>query len=134
MQSLLTKKHRQMNDDNLIPLINIVFLMLIFFLVAGHITARDHALFTAPESSQQTKLQESDVTILLAADESLWINNQRVIGDLAFHLRALHLPPQARVILKVDATHKASVLDPLLAALQSLGVQRLKLVTVAQKS
>ena len=31
----LRRKRRQTNDENIIPLINIVFLMLIFFLVAG---------------------------------------------------------------------------------------------------
>ncbi|MAZ88646.1 MAG: hypothetical protein CL693_13480 [Cellvibrionaceae bacterium] len=33
------------DDSNMIPLINIVFLMLIFFMVAGKIAARDAADF-----------------------------------------------------------------------------------------
>ena len=132
---LLNKpKPRQLNDDNLIPLINIVFLMLIFFLVAGQIITQDSALFSAPESSQNHSLEDSDVTILVAADKTIWVNNEQVDGDLLLHLKELALPAEARVILKVDANLKAPILDPVLSALQSLGIQRLKLVTVAVRS
>ena len=37
-------------DDQLIPLINIVFLMLIFFMVAGQISEQDAQFIAPPES------------------------------------------------------------------------------------
>lgn len=131
MFSLLQKKPRQLNDDNMIPLINIVFLMLIFFLVAGQISSQDSALFTAPQSSQENKLQESDFVILLAADGMIWVDNQAIDGDLFMYLQTRGFTHESRAVLKVDAYLKASILDPVISSLQSLGIQRLKIVTIA---
>jgi biopolymer transport protein ExbD len=133
--SSLCKPRRRLNEDNsLIPLINIVFLILIFFMVAGHIDSRDRAAFTAPESSQQNRLDDAPLKILLAADKTVWVNEEKVTGDLLPHLRSRGLNAQSQVILKVDAQLQAPILDPVLTALQSLGIQRLKLVTIAPRS
>jgi biopolymer transport protein ExbD len=131
MPTLYNQHRRISNDENMIPLINIVFLMLIFFLVAGKISAQDSALFTAPESIQEEKLDMADITILLASDETIWINNKAVSNDLSLQLKNLGINPEMTIVLKVDASLPASMLDPILSELQSLGIQRLKLVTIA---
>ena len=130
-RQITQSKLRQTNDDNMIPLINIVFLMLIFFLVAGQISAQDSALFTAPQSRQDNRLQEADITVLLASDESVWVNGERVEGDLFEYLLSKSYSHESRVVLKVDAHLKAPLLDPLITSLQSLGIQRLRLVTIS---
>lgn len=132
--SLTRNQRRQATDDNLIPLINIVFLILIFFLVAGRISAHDSVLFSAPKSVQENQLEEEDITILLDADGGIWLNSQPVDNDLQTRLGTLSINADTVVVLKVDAGLNAPVLDPVLSALQSLGIQRLKLVTIASAS
>lgn len=134
MRTLLKHERRPATDQHLIPLINIVFLMLIFFLVAGRIAATDSAMFSAPQSSQDRRLDDSGITILLAADHSVWINEQALDGSLQAFLQQHAVDHETKVVLKVDAALKAPVLDPVLLALQSLGVQKLKLVTIAGAS
>jgi biopolymer transport protein ExbD len=46
--SVLPKQRNSSSDDNMIPLINIVFLLLIFFMVAGHIQKRPNASIELP--------------------------------------------------------------------------------------
>lgn len=52
--NVLPKSKRFGSDDNMIPLINIVFLLLIFFMVAGQIQKRPDAAIEVP-SFQQTE-------------------------------------------------------------------------------
>jgi biopolymer transport protein ExbD len=70
------RKPRQM--ENTIALINIVFLMLVFFLIAGTIAppiARD---IQAISTQSQTKPEAPDGTLAIKADGSLVINGRPV--------------------------------------------------------
>ncbi|MFP4603616.1 MAG: ExbD/TolR family protein, partial [Halochromatium sp.] len=55
---------RSEQESSLIPLINIVFLLLIFFMVVGTITAPD-AFPVDPPVSQQSRAEEADALQLL---------------------------------------------------------------------
>lgn len=46
--NVLPQQRRSSSDDNMIPLINIVFLLLIFFMVAGQIQKRPNASIDVP--------------------------------------------------------------------------------------
>ena len=58
------------SDDQLIPLINIVFLMLIFFMVAGQISEQDAQYIAPPESISETPIDPDAPRVLIDADEA----------------------------------------------------------------
>lgn len=132
--SLTSKKKLPANEDNMIPLINIVFLLLVFFMVAGQITAQEPTEFVVPSSQLEKSLEPGATDIVLGADESLWFMQKTVsTDDLSTRLSALKasgaIQPQQLINIKVDAQLKASSIDPIISALKQEGFMRIALVT-----
>ena len=73
-----TQRRKTNSDDNLIPLINIVFLLLIFFMIAGKIEQIQDAGLTLPENSQTKPAVAQPITLQLSKDNEIHLNNEVV--------------------------------------------------------
>lgn len=123
------------NDDNLVPLINIIFLLLIFFMVAGNITASDVVAVDAPKSITQTPQTEADVMLLVSAAGDVYLESQMVGLELLAVLLSEQLtlssdPENFRVQVKVDAALPVENLKAVLSSLRSAGLLRVSLLTL----
>lgn len=106
-------------DDQLIPLINIVFLLLIFFMVAGQITQHE-APVEPPESQSRKPAPENPALLVLERDGALRMNGHRVdVRNLARSLDG-H-PADTAITLAADRDVLASALAPVLAAVRGAG-------------
>ncbi len=135
----LTGTHRQSSgsdDSNMIPLINIVFLMLIFFMVAGKIAARDAADFSPPETAIATNTPREAMTVIVAKDGFVWIDNQiqmhiSALTDEQWQATSQQLSDASQVMIKADAQLPATQLNPLLTALRASDIQQVQLAVQA---
>ncbi|QEW06553.1 ExbD/TolR family protein [Nitrincola iocasae] len=119
------------NEDNVIPLINIVFLMLIFFMLAGQITATDALQVMPPSSEVQAPTVTLEYELLMDADGALALNNQLITPEaLREELSSLaEESAQVQLALKIDAQATASRLKPLLQLLTETGMKQITLYT-----
>ena len=123
---------RRDDDENLIPLINIVFLLLIFFMLAGTFARPDRFEVAPPSSLNPTPAEERQMTVLLSADGRLAIGErevdkpelQRLIMD------RLSAEPDLQVQLKADQDLAAETLIEVMETLRAAGLERLMLLTV----
>lgn len=127
---LLAFRRRRNSDDNLIPLINVVFLLLIFFMVAGQFgqPLPDH--IAAPASTSAQRLEVAPVSLRLDRTLLLTLNEQPVTVDgLGPALQGLAAkdPASLRVVLKADRAIRAGDLDAVLAVLRTQGIARVTL-------
>ncbi|KGK41202.1 hypothetical protein LH51_16480 [Nitrincola sp. A-D6] len=131
MKLFPVKPSRSGNDDNVIPLINIVFLMLIFFMLAGQITATDALQVMPPSSDTQAPTVALEYELLMDADGALALNNQVVTPkELKEQLSMLsEQNTQVELALKVDAQATAAHLKPLLQLLTETGMSQITLYT-----
>ncbi len=132
------RQTRAKTDDALIPLINVVFLMLIFFMVAGQITPPE-ALLVEPPSSQQGRLTEPErLRLLMDAKGRVALDgelippaqlSQRLAVRMASMRAAQNDDDASRIgiTLKADAAVTQGQLRQLLEQLRALGVERLQL-------
>lgn len=126
---LITPTRKSSNDDNLIPLINIVFLMLIFFMIAGQIEATLPLKVTPPAASNEQSHQEADFTILVDADGRLAFENELLsLEELALTLRQQDIKG-AHLALKADADLAVSKLSPVIDLLRETGASQVTLYT-----
>ena len=116
------------SDDGLIPMINIVFLLLIFFMIAGQIAQQEPNL-QLPISQSEQELSPLGVAIHIRADGQVSLGGEAVDGDLEQRLAQSLGDPATPVNCHVHQNLPASVLDPVLNAARRLGVQRLQIVT-----
>lgn len=131
-QSVQHKKPNQ--DDNLIPLINIVFLMLIFFMVAGHISQSDPIKVQPPSSLSDGHISSEPVIIIVTKD-----------GQIAFEQTLIEKSQLAELIsqrfeqddeqqtfslqLKTDADLPVEELQSVLQIIKQTGIKRISLAT-----
>lgn len=124
-------RSRNSLDDSMIPAINIVFLLLIFFMIAGHIEARNEQL-QIPQSSSEKDLETQDVDIQILAKGSYVLNGQETDVSLTEALQLLTLSSESIITLHVHRDLPASSLDPVLKSTRQLGIKRLQIATVQQ--
>jgi len=122
-------------DVNITPLIDIVFLLLIFFMVSTTFDRKSEIDVTLPQATIDTpKKQDDIIEIIVSADGMFYINGKRVVNKQVATLKQALLkvangredPP---IIISADAkaTHQAvvSVMD----AARQLGFVHLAFAT-----
>ena len=84
------KRQKDSEDSvNLTPLIDVVFLLLIFFMVSTTFTKETHLTVDLPEATGSASPQDSKtIDLLVAADGSYSINGQALINKKVDTLKA----------------------------------------------
>lgn len=129
-------KPRKNDDDNLIPLINIVFLMLIFFIVAGQIEASDGVLVESPSSVSDTELNPERLKLVIAEDGQLFIDGalvaEQALGNhISSYIEALteQQKQTAAVVLKADGNLSVDRLQDFVKMIKTTGITHISLMT-----
>ena len=122
-------------DDHLIPLINIVFLMLIFFMIAGQIVPTDSLKIEPPSSSIEQPAPPEDIAVLVDTQGHVAVNGEAVsLEELAARLKQLlsagDMAQAPQIALKVDAQLAASELSKVLDALREAEATKVTLFTI----
>lgn len=123
------------SEERILPLINVVFLLLIFFMLAGRLAASDLFRVDPPESAAADEAstadaqREPEVLILLAADGRLALDGAPVERQALTSAVAARLAeaPRARVVLKADGAAEAGAVVDLMESLRDAGVSDLEL-------
>lgn len=130
----LPESARREMGENMIPLINVVFLLLVFFMLAGALAVPEPFAVQPPTAASAAALENRDWTLLLAADGSLALDGELLALDELKEAVSgiLQRQPGARLKLKADAAVAATRLIELLDALRTVGAEQVLLLT--QKS
>ena len=92
-------KKKEFNDSiNLIPMINLIFLLLIFFLLTGVIQKKDEIEVTIPESFFGEKKIELKETLTVRKDGSFLWNNTEVEKEDILNI----LENDSKIIINID--------------------------------
>ncbi len=127
--------HKKANqDDGLIPLINIVFLMLIFFMVAGHIERTSPIDVMPPVSISETHQAQEPLELIISSTGELAFNYQRLQQadlqqaiELAFE--QAEDKEQFKILVKVDGHLEVDALRETLSIIKHSGIKRVALAT-----
>ena len=132
--NLQRKREKQSQDNSMIPLINVVFLMLAFFMILGRIEGSDAVRLDPPESLSRQFQAEYTATLLVTERLSLYLDDrplrlERVAEEIRRVLDSAADPQEVRVLVKADASLPASDLRQVLARLRAAGLLRVSLAT-----
>lgn len=129
----LGRTRRARNDeDRILPLINVVFLLLIFFMIAGRMTASDPFQVTPPNSRSEAAVESLEMVVAMAADGRLGLDGvelDRAALRSAITERLARAPDTA-VRLKADGAAGALGVVEVMELLREAGVRQLRLLTV----
>lgn len=130
----LVSHRRRSSDASLIPMINVVFLLLIFFLLAAQIKAPDPIEVSAPVSISEM-VSDGELTLFIGADGQIKFGDISGPERLEQALIAICQEqdcPSINVRVKADRAADAAVVAGLLPVLARAGFGSAEFVTALQ--
>lgn len=127
----LSPPPKRRSDDGIVPLINIVFLLLIFFLIAGTIAPKPEIDVAYPETEKSPGANAPADAVYVSADRRISYRGLPVdLGGLAAMVATVNPASQdAPLAVVVDQALPAKELSPVLGTLAAAGVVRIRLIT-----
>lgn len=129
------RQNREAVDVNLTPLIDIVFLLLIFFMVSTTFTKENHLSIDLPEATAEaSETQPQAIEILISASGEYSINDQTLINHQLDTLKrglqkALADRQTAPVVITADAKTPHEAVVRAMDAAGQLGLVNLSITT-----
>lgn len=130
--ALRRPRPRKSDDDRILPLVNIVFLLLIFFMIAGQLTRQDLFEISPPETVASSPDDSDEETVLFAADGRIAYRGEAADeAGLLAALRARAAGGQTAIRLKADARAEAAAVARLLQRMREAGMRDIRLISAA---
>jgi len=116
------------NEDNLLPLVNIIFLLLIFFMLAGVIVKQKelHNVNLASATIEEYIEQDKN-TLFINADGSLTLNDQSITESLL--KEKLMLLKTDNILIAADGSLDSSSLNKILLILSDSKIKNITLLS-----
>ena len=116
---------------NLTPMLDVVFIMLIFFIVTATFIKEAGIQVVRPEAD--TSISKPTVAVIVAVSESgdIWIDKKRVDpGAVRANIERLHAEnPKGGIVIQADRKSKYEVLKTVLDAARAAGVTEVAVST-----
>jgi biopolymer transport protein ExbD len=130
---MLRQPRRPSNDDDrILPLINVVFLLMIFFMLAGRISAIDPFPVEPPQPVNAGSNEDQETIVLVGADGRLALDG-RIMDEDSFATAIadwVMAHEGGRVRLKADGNAEATRVVIVMETLRTAGVEKLRLMTL----
>jgi biopolymer transport protein ExbD len=126
-----SRSSRKLRAISMVSLIDIVFVIILFFLVAGHLEKYTVIEVDLPRADSGQHLDEGPIVVLLGKYGDVVINDVRFEGvAVADHLRQEFINnPERIVTIKADARLEANALVDFLENIRGAGGKNLSIVT-----
>ena len=124
-----TTPRRRRPSESIVPMINVVFLLLIFFLMSAQITPPDPFEVTPPAAEAEA-VDGGQVVLFLGPDGAVGFAD--LAGAAAVSAAAAEAGSSAPVYLRADREAPAPDLAGLLADLGAAGGSDMRLITAAE--
>ena len=121
-------RHRRAPEP-VVPMINVVFLLLVFFLISAQITPPAPFELTLAETAEGDRAAPAD-TLYMDAGARLAFNDAR--GDAVMDALAARATADTPLQIRADAGMEARALARLLPALAARGIDEVEIVTRAK--
>ena len=125
---LITRKKREYDDDGLLPLVNIIFLLLIFFMIAGVIEKKIVKDDIELPAAELNRFENKEITkIFINKSNIFFINNE--IADINKISTYLKLNKINEVVIIADKSLYINDVNILLTKLHENNIKNIKLLS-----
>ena len=118
-------------DINLTPMLDVVFIMLIFFIVTATFIKQAGIDVSRPDA--QTSLPKPTVSVLVAISKGgdIWIDKQRVDpGSVRSNIERIHAEnPKGGLVIQADKDSHYEKLEAVINAARAAGIQEVAIST-----
>lgn len=130
-------KRRDDVDLNITPLIDVVFLLLIFFMVTTTFERESEINITLPEASEENIKTEPDfIEVSIDRQGTVFVNNEALVNSQATTIRAAlseilddHKKQKPPLIINADAETSHQAVIKVMDAARQIGLRRITFAT-----
>ena len=118
-------------EERVLPLINVVFLLLIFFLLAGRLSATDPFQVEVPRSLGGKPIGGHDMVVYIGADGHMAFDGS-VLDEGELRTTVAQRVSSGALRLKADGRVEARQVIAVMEILREAGIERLELLTLPE--
>ncbi len=122
-------RRKSESEVNLTPMLDVVFIMLIFFIVTASFVKESGIEISRPGASTAVKKERGNILIAISANDQIWMNRRQVDPRaLRANIERAHAEnPQGAVVIQADKEAKTGLLVQVMDAARSAGVKDISL-------
>lgn len=117
------------SDFDMTPMLDVVFIMLIFFIVTSSFVKESGIDINRPEASTATIKEQGNILIAISAADDIWIDKRKIdVRAVRANVERLHAEnPQGAVVVQADKNSRNGVLVKVLDQVRLAGVSNVAL-------
>ncbi len=112
------------SEINITPMLDVVFIMLIFFIVTATFIKEAGIDVNRPDAQTAVKQEKANILIAIGPNNDIWIDRRQVdIRSVRPNIERLHAEnPQGSVVIQADRESKTETLIEVMDASRQAGV------------
>lgn len=112
------------NEINLTPMLDVVFIMLIFFIVTASFIKEAGIQVSRPDAFTADKQENAAILVAISPNDEIWIDRREVEPSaLRSHIERLHQEnPKGGLVIQADEESTNEVLVLVMEAAKAVGV------------
>lgn len=132
MRKLFPRIHQEEESNiDITPMIDVVFIMLIFFIVTASFVKETGIDVNRPEASTAVAKERANILIAISANDEIWIDKRRIDArSIRAVIERLHAQnPQGSVVIQADKRSTNDKLVKVMDAAREAGVYNIAIAT-----
>jgi biopolymer transport protein ExbD len=119
------------NEINLTPMLDVVFIMLIFFIVTASFIKEAGIDVDRPLATTAFKQEDAAILIAISANNEIWIDRREVDPrNVRTHIERLHAEnPKGSIVIQADEASTNEMLVIVMDAAKQVGVVNVAIAT-----
>ena len=133
----MKRKYSTTDDDadlDMTPLMDIVFIMLIFFIVTTSFTKESGIEVNRPSAQTAEHQQQGNILVAISANNEIWIDKRQIdVRAVRANIERLHAEiPEGAVIVQADKDSRNGVLVQVIDQIRLAGVNNVSLAATPE--
>jgi biopolymer transport protein ExbD len=122
-------RDREESEVNLTPMLDVVFIMLIFFIVTASFVKEAGIDVTRPPAATAERKERGNILVAITANDQIWIDRRQVDPrSVRANIERMHAEnPQGSVVIQADKDSKNGLLVLVMDAARLAGVKNVSL-------
>ncbi len=128
----MRRRRQKTGDDSAIditPMLDVVFIMLIFFIVTASFVKESGIDVSRPDAATAERKERGNILVAISDTDQIWIDRRQVdVRAVRAHIERLHAEnPQGAVVIQADEDSKNGLLVQVMDAARLAGVANVSL-------
>ncbi len=128
-KNVLLVDDEEESEVNLTPMLDVVFIMLIFFIVTASFVKEAGIEVNRPNAVTAERKEKGNILVAISADNQIWVNRRQVDPRaLRANIERMHAEnPHGAVVIQADEESKNGLLVQVMDAARLAGVKNVSI-------